>query len=87
MVLRKYNNITHAYATVTSTTISTVTLSGKVATKVSYKITDGGSLDQDGATNGVIIDPVGLADPSVGAPNTGLGGSVILSWLAAAPSL
>jgi TolB protein len=87
MVLRKYNNTTHAYATVTGTTVNTVTLGGKVAAKVSYQITDGGLLDQDGSSNGVIIDPVGVALPSVGAPSTGRGGTVVLPWVSAAPSL
>ena len=29
--------------------------------KLTYDITDGGVLDQDGLVNGTIIDPVGLA--------------------------
>jgi Tol biopolymer transport system component len=87
MVLRKYNNTTHTYATVPGATISTITLGGKIAARATYQITDGSSIDQDAARNGVIIDPVGLALPSVGAPNTGLGGSVVLPWLSAAPSL
>jgi len=87
MVLRKYNNTTHAYATVVGAMIGAVPLGGTMAVKASYPITDGSSLDQDGAINGVIIDPVGLASPSVGAPNTGFGGNSLLSWLSAAPSL
>jgi Tol biopolymer transport system component len=88
MVLRKYNNVSHAYTTVPGVSITSVTIGGKTATKASYQITDGSSLDQDGATNGVIIDPVGLALPAAGAPNTGLGGSTVLPWTrAAAPSL
>ncbi len=88
MVLRKYNNTTHAYTTIPGVTITGVTIGGKTATKASYQITDGDSLDQDGVSNGVIIDPVGLALPSAGAPNTGFGGTAPLPWArAAAPSL
>lgn len=87
MVLRKYNNATHAYSTIPGAIISSITLGGKLAVKVTYPITDGGPLDQDGVSNGVIVDPVGIALPSVGAPNTGRGGSILLPWLSAAPSL
>jgi len=87
MVLRKYNAQTHAYTTVPGTTVSSVTIGGQVATKVTYPITDGGPFDQDGSANGTIVDPVGLAVPSVGTPNTGVGTPGLLPRILAAPSL
>lgn len=74
--LRKYNPATKQYQAVAGATIASATIGGKVATKVTYQITDGGPLDQDGSANGVIVDPVGVAQPSASAPNTGLGGMV-----------
>jgi len=87
MVLRKYNSQTHAYTTVPGSTISAVTIGGQAATKVTYQIIDGGPFDQDGSANGAIVDPVGLAVPSVGTPNTGLGGAVSFPRNLAAPLL
>ncbi|HSW66767.1 MAG TPA: choice-of-anchor U domain-containing protein [Bacillota bacterium] len=75
LVLRKYNAVSHVYQTVSGAVITTATVGGQSAAKVTYQITDGSSLDQDGAANGVIVDPVGIAAPSVGVPNTGLGGT------------
>jgi len=69
MVVRKYNSKTKQYATISSAQIQ-----GSSPVKVTYSITDGGDLDEDGAANGVIVDPVGLASidgPGVGAPSTG----------------
>jgi hypothetical protein len=60
LVLRKYNPNTHAYTTVDAAVTQTA-ISGEAATKVTYQITDGGALDTDGQTNGIITDPVGLA--------------------------
>lgn len=64
-VLRKYNPNTKKYATISGATISHVTIDGQAVTKVSYQITDGGPLDQDGTANGVIVDPAGLALPAL----------------------
>lgn len=74
LTLRKYNPNTHAYSTVSGAAIQQTTIDGQTVTKVVYQITDGGNLDIDGAANGTIVDPVGLAQSVVGAPNTGLGG-------------
>jgi Tol biopolymer transport system component len=87
MVLRKYNAQNHTYATVPGATFAQVTIGGQAATKVTYQITDGGPFDQDGSANGTIVDPVGLAVPSVGTPNTGIGGAVLFPRSLAAPSL
>jgi hypothetical protein len=71
---RKYSAVAHTYQAVPGAVISQVAIGGQAAAKVLYNITDGGSLDQDGAANSVIVDPFGLGAPAVGVPNTGLGG-------------
>lgn len=71
LVLRKYNSVSHTYQAVSGATIEQVTIGGQTAIKVTYQITDGGSLDEDGTANGVIVDPAGLAQSEIGAPNTG----------------
>jgi len=71
LIVRKFNATTNTYAT-----ISAATITGVSPVKVSYTITDGSSLDEDGTANGIIVDPVGLAVAQtaavVGTPNTGL---------------
>ncbi len=71
VTVRKYNPNTKAYFTVSAATITAAPapLSG---TLVSYTIVDDGDLDID-KTPGVIVDPIGLGQLAVGAPNTGLG--------------
>ena len=75
-VLRHFNNVTNTYSTVQAAVFGTRTVGGVVKSIVSYDITDGGSFDTDGLSNGVIVDPVVpsvIAVPNIGAPNTGLG--------------
>jgi photosystem II stability/assembly factor-like uncharacterized protein len=73
-VLRKF--VKGSYATVPGASISHTTIGGKNVMVISYQVTDGGPLDDDGAANGVIVDPAGPALQSatngLGAPNTGL---------------
>lgn len=71
MVLRKHNPNANSYFTVEGATLMDVTIGGQAAVVATYSVQDGGSLDIDGATNGVIVDPVGLALLNVGVPNTG----------------
>lgn len=71
-VLRKHNPNTNAYFTVNGATIAAEIIDGSKVLVATYQITDGGELDIDGAANGTIVDPVGLASQEVGAPNTGL---------------
>lgn len=59
-VVRKYDPTSHAYTTIEDAAIETVQIGGEDATKVTYQVKDGGPLDQDGAENGAIEDPVGL---------------------------
>jgi hypothetical protein len=77
LVVRKYNSDTNTYQAVTGATIRQVSIGGKTALKVTYQITDGGTLDQDGAANGTIVDPTGLAQAVVSAPDTGFGGTYL----------
>jgi hypothetical protein len=73
-VLRKF--VRGSYATVPGATISLTSIGGENVMVVSYQVTDGGLLDDDGNANGVIVDPAGPAlqtdTNGLGAPNTGL---------------
>ena len=60
-VLRKYNPATELYNNVPNSSISAQTIGDAPALVSTYAITDGGELDDDGAANGIIVDPVGLA--------------------------
>ncbi len=64
-VLRKYNLQTNEYTNISSASIESVMHKGKRALEVSYSVTDGGALDEDGEANGVIVDPVvlGVTNP------------------------
>ncbi len=75
---RYYNPDTKSYSTIPGATITSTTVNGQPALLLSYDITDGGSLDEDGVANGVIVDPVGLATlktstNTLTAPDTGDG--------------
>lgn len=84
---RKYNSVTHTYATVPGATIAETTYGGQHALQLTYTITDNGPLDEDPAV-GSIADPVGLAMAMVGTdgdaipevPNTGLAPTSMLSY-------
>jgi hypothetical protein len=72
---RKFNSSTGTYTALPGATVDSVVMGSQPALKIVYQITDGSSLDQDGLTDGNILDPVGLGLLAVGAPNTGLGGA------------
>lgn len=72
LVLRKYMPTTNAFSTINGAKVEQSRIAGRTVTKATYKVTDGGVLDADGAVNGVIVDPAGLAEATVAAPNTGL---------------
>lgn len=80
-VLRKYNPATKAYSAISGAVLSQVTIGGQAATKAVYNVTDGGSLDTDGAANGTIVDPAGLALQVASLANTGQN-TKLYSWLA-----
>jgi hypothetical protein len=46
VIMRKYNQSTKTYATISDATISAVTIGGQKAIKVVYSVTDGGVLDR-----------------------------------------
>jgi hypothetical protein len=81
VVARKYNPSTQKYIAIPGAVVTETTLNGQPALQLTYNITDGSSLDADGAANGIIVDPVGLATStsmatttaSIKAPNTGYG--------------
>lgn len=60
-IARKYDEDTGEYTTIDSAVIEEVTIGGQRALKMTYDVVDGGELDEDGLSNGTIIDPVGFA--------------------------
>jgi len=62
-MVREYNSQTHAYTTIAGATFGTVTVGGVAKTTVTYNVTDGGPYDEDGVANGLIVDPVAIAQP------------------------
>ncbi len=71
-VVRKYNALTNSFFILDDAVVGRVGVDGGQATKVTYSVTDGGSRDSDGLVDGSISDPAGLAQQTVGTPNTGL---------------
>ncbi|HSX06350.1 MAG TPA: choice-of-anchor U domain-containing protein [Candidatus Saccharimonadia bacterium] len=83
-VLRKYNPTSGVYTTVPSAVLTNVTIGGQSALKVTYQVTDGSSLDQDGTVNGQIVDPAGPALAATGTlTDTGFNIAAITSFAAA----
>lgn len=64
VIARKYSNRTKKFTTIPGAQITQTSLNGNTALMLSYDIADGGPLDDDGVANGVIVDPVGLAQAS-----------------------
>lgn len=71
LALRKWAN-NGSYSTIHDASLSQVQIGGKPALLVTYQVTDGGLLDQDGIADGNIVDPVGLGALVVESPNTGI---------------
>jgi len=71
-LLRYYNPNTGVYSMINGATYATKTIGGITKTTATYDLTDGGSLDSDGLSNGIIKDPVLLA-LTPNAPATGFG--------------
>lgn len=63
-----------SYITIDSAEFTNTIIDGESVLTMSYQVTDGGELDDDGEVNGVIVDPVGPALNAAGVPNTGIGG-------------
>ena len=77
LTMRKFNPTTGIYTTIPGAVFTNVTIAGQPALRVTYNITDGGPLDQDGTANGTIVDPsgpavLGASTIGPGVPNTGL---------------
>ena len=70
-VVRKYNPNTKTYTTINTASISDQTIGGQPAKVATYQVKDGGSLDLDGAEDGNIHDPAGLAQTTASLANTG----------------
>lgn len=60
-IARKYNSSTGTYGDIPGSKLTTEIIGSSSALKLSYSVTDGGLLDDDGQENGIIVDPVGLA--------------------------
>lgn len=72
---RKFRAATNNFITIDGATLTEEEVGGQKAIKLAYSITDGGAFDDDGQENGLIVDPVGLANPTLVAtilPETGL---------------
>ncbi len=61
LVARKYNPNNSSYIMIDGANVASQTIGSDTATLLSFTMTDGGSLDTDGAEDGIIIDPAGLA--------------------------
>ena len=64
-----------AYADIPGAVFGQATTGATTVTTLTYSVTDGGPLDDDGTANGTIVDPVGpgvVQGAAVTAPNTGL---------------
>jgi len=64
---RKYNATTQTFFDIPGSALTNEQVGAGSALKLSYSITDGGELDDDGEANGIIVDPVGLALTVTGA--------------------
>jgi len=69
---RKYKTNTQTFIDVPNASITREDYNGKSMLKLTYAITDGGILDQDGLANGTVIDPVGLATTSLASTGENL---------------
>ncbi len=71
-VMRKLNRNSGAYSDVASAVLGSKSVGGNNVTTITYDVTDGGSLDEDGTVNAVITDPIGIGTVAADATdNTG----------------
>jgi|GEM_PF-5783808 len=77
-IYKKYDRNGNVYAIITNQiTFGVANVGGNDVTTITYSVTDGGPLDEDGVANGVIIDPSGPAIIVNGAPSSGSGGNFV----------
>ena len=70
---RKFNKVSKTFSDIPGSSLTKEVLATSTVMKLAYSVTDGGSLDDDGMANGIIVDPVGLASEKGGVlANTGL---------------
>lgn len=70
---RKYSKSSNNFSPLANANVTKKTVGTSVAIKLAYSVKDGSSADADGAANGIIVDPVGLANESGGVlANTGI---------------
>ena len=90
LIVRKYNANTNTYSTISTAMLTDQIIDESLVTVATYSITDGGNLDQDGLSNGVIVDPVGLGQitqiqaQEIGSSGGGLvdtGQKLITYWI------
>lgn len=67
--------ISNAYGAISGASFGTATVGGNQVTTLSYSISDGGAGDEDGAVNGVIVDPAGPGVTSVDGNGQALAGT------------
>lgn len=61
LVARKFDPATGRYTSIDDAELTRMTIGGVPVVKAAYQVADGGPLDSDGVVNGIIVDPVGLA--------------------------
>ncbi len=75
ITVRKYNPTNDSFTILTEANADlqkqTTTLNSQPAIEILYRVTDGGDFDADGTANGTIVDPVGVSELILSAPNTG----------------
>lgn len=70
---RKFNANTNVFGDLEGATLGREVVGTSNAIKLAYTATDGGTNDEDGEANGIIVDPVGLASSAPGnLANTGV---------------
>lgn len=80
--VRKYRPGTQTYEAVAGSSVVRETIGDSPALVMSYSLEDGGTLDDDGEENGIIVDPVGLAHVLTSSQSTdGLGSTTATGTL------
>ncbi len=67
LIPKKYFPSTQTYQDLEGASVTSETIDTQPTLKLSYSLTDGGTYDLDGTTNGQIADPVSLATSDAGA--------------------
>ncbi|MBP9116205.1 MAG: hypothetical protein KBF89_07685 [Acidimicrobiia bacterium] len=67
--IRKYRPATHSFEAIPNSNVVSENIGGEHVLHLNYSIQDGQSLDDDGLENGIIVDPMGLAQVYVASQN------------------